>query len=304
MPGTNLRSTSGTRKRGGPTRIAALEMPPGADGVVTGAQVGPLGVFRASWILGQELVFPEYFFFCLRPGLRDSDWLIGGKPFALPSIFPPSIAFKAPYIPSRARRPGPCPPSFNISVAAEHFQSLAEEVMDVDARPLGLSTRLMPFCVGLEQDLERFIIEAQRQTPESRKMVECIGPLIVTGLLQSVVPDAVTAPLLRHRHPGVKKALRLIRGSFTEAIPVREMAWAAGLSVSQFIVVFRRDVGWTPHEYVDRLRIQKATCLLKVGWFVTDAAFEVGFNSLCGFEDCFMRIEGVAPIAYRKAQRQ
>lgn len=66
----------------------------------------------------------------------------------------------------------------------------------------------------------------------------------------------------------------------------------------------RRDVRCTPHEYVNRLRIAEAKRLLRKGMFVTEVAFAVGFESLSGFEECFVRKTGVTPRAYRAARRQ
>jgi AraC-like DNA-binding protein len=274
--------------------------PPEAAKYLTGAQVGPVGVFRASRLVEQELVLPWYYFFCPQPGC-DGEWIIDGKAFEMPSRYPPSVAVKVPHLPSRARRPGPCPPLFNILVTTSYFESLVDEIFET--RRMDLSTRLRPMRDGLEMDLSRFHDESQRDTLESQKLLDCLTPLVVVELLRSVVPENDRAPLLRHLHPGVNASLRLIRRDFRDPLSVKDMALAAGLSPSQFMVVFKRDMGCTPHEYLNGMRIEEARRLLSAGSFITETAFAVGFDSLSGFEECFIRLVGVTPSAYRRVQR-
>jgi len=285
--------------------IHAPNAPPRAGSqIVTGGLVGPLCVHRASYIAGETLVFPAYYFFFPGPDFPDPECCVEGNRIELPTSFPSIVFFKAPGIPSIARRPGPCPPSYNIFVAPDYLGSTAEEVLDFDARRLEFSREASPGTVGLDMDLRRFHDESQDDSVESHRIVECLIPLIVVSLLRCIVPEGERAPLLRFRHPGLSRSLRLIRGSFSESIPVREMAAAAGLSPSQFMAVFRRDMRCTPHEYLNRLRIQEAKRLFRKGMFVTEVAFAVGFQSLSGFEECFFRMVGVSPRVYRAAWRR
>jgi len=281
------------------TRIEEFGVPPEAKGFVTGGQAGPLGVYRSS-IIVSHLEFASYLFFVPKPGL-DFLWRIDGRTFDLHYDFPPSVAGLPPGMPMRTNRSGPCPPLYNIQVSTSYLEDLAEGIFDT--RRLGLVTRVLPMRDGLQSDLARFHDEVQKNTPESRALLECLTPLVVLGLLRSSLPHLEPTRFLGCRHPGVSRSLRLIRRSYRENLTVADLAQEARLSPSQFLAAFRRDTGFTPHEFLCHVRIEAAKSLLAEGSFVTDAGFAVGFGSLGGFEEAFSRRVGVPPRAYRAARR-
>jgi AraC-like DNA-binding protein len=88
-----------------------------------------------------------------------------------------------------------------------------------------------------------------------------------------------------------------------EAPDLRALARLAGLSPHHLLRVFRRAFGETPHEYVTRVRLDRAKAALRKGKSVTDACFDVGFSSLGSFSRLFARHVGVAPSAYQRSLR-
>ncbi|MEY3990563.1 MAG: hypothetical protein RI985_1644 [Chloroflexota bacterium] len=91
--------------------------------------------------------------------------------------------------------------------------------------------------------------------------------------------------------------------SFHLAEPLRiaDMAARAHLSPSHFTAVFRQRFGMSPHQYVLRLRVQRAQELLR-----TTQHSLASIAELCGFADVhhfvktFKRITEIAPGAYRQ----
>ncbi len=60
----------------------------------------------------------------------------------------------------------------------------------------------------------------------------------------------------------------------------------------------------TPHEFLTRLRIERAKTLLATGGHnVTEACFEVGFSSLGSFSALFARRVGLSPSEFRRCVR-
>lgn len=84
---------------------------------------------------------------------------------------------------------------------------------------------------------------------------------------------------------------------------LRELARFAGVSRFHLLRVFKTCFGETPHEYVSRLRIERAKQLLTAGYSVTDACLEVGFSGLGSFSARFKSEVGVSPSEYARTMR-
>ena len=66
--------------------------------------------------------------------------------------------------------------------------------------------------------------------------------------------------------------------------------------------LFKRYYGQTPKQYLIERRIEKAKELLKKGMPVTEACFDVGFESPCSFSTLFKTRTGRTPAEYKKEQ--
>jgi AraC-like DNA-binding protein len=100
------------------------------------------------------------------------------------------------------------------------------------------------------------------------------------------------------------RARDLIRDCVGEPIVLADAAAEADLSAWHFLRLFRRAFGETPHEFLTRLRIERAKDLLTTsGRSVTDICFDVGFSSLGSFSTLFARHVGASPAAFRRRMR-
>lgn len=81
-----------------------------------------------------------------------------------------------------------------------------------------------------------------------------------------------------------------------------ELATAAGLSVPHFSLLFRRQTGYSPIDFIIRQRVRNACRLLdRSQTSVAAIAAEIGFNDPYYFSRCFHQIMGVSPRDYRKS---
>lgn len=88
--------------------------------------------------------------------------------------------------------------------------------------------------------------------------------------------------------------------TYADPLDIAALASVAGCSEAHFIRTFRAVFGETPHRYLQRRRVERAMALLRTGTSVTDACFEVGFNSLGTFSRTFAAIVGVSPSVYQR----
>jgi AraC-like DNA-binding protein len=97
------------------------------------------------------------------------------------------------------------------------------------------------------------------------------------------------------------RAREAMHDEFAEALRLRALARAAGLSEKHFRRLFEQAYGETPGRFLARLRIGRAKELLARGASVTEACMGVGFSSLGSFSSKFAGETGRSP---REFQRQ
>ena len=88
-----------------------------------------------------------------------------------------------------------------------------------------------------------------------------------------------------------------IRESFT----VKQLADVAGMSARNFARVFVQETGVTPHEFVERARVDAARKLLESSDAALKAiAYDCGFGTADRMRIVFTKRIGVTPMQYRE----
>ncbi|WP_255507164.1 helix-turn-helix transcriptional regulator [Mycobacterium sp. AZCC_0083] len=110
--------------------------------------------------------------------------------------------------------------------------------------------------------------------------------------------------LLRSTHPissrAVRQAIELVVSDSYAQKTVTEIATGVGVSVRSLELGFRKELGCTPHEYIQKFRLQQAHQQLRRacpsdGTTVTDVALRCGFNHTGRFAALYRRSYGTAP---------
>ncbi|WP_158560320.1 AraC family transcriptional regulator [Paenibacillus contaminans] len=92
-----------------------------------------------------------------------------------------------------------------------------------------------------------------------------------------------------------------MRMHFTEGITVDDAAKHAGVSRSHFSVVFTRQMGIAPVSFLQRLRMEKASRMLReTGLPVTEIALSLGYPELYSFTRAFSNYFGQSPTKFRE----
>ena len=101
----------------------------------------------------------------------------------------------------------------------------------------------------------------------------------------------------------IRRAVAFLRDHFADDISLEQLAAASGGDVHPryLLTSFKREVGVSPHQYVLRLRVQKARDLLAKGVLANPAAVAVGFCDAAQLHGHFVRFVGMTPGAYAKA---
>jgi AraC-like DNA-binding protein len=109
-------------------------------------------------------------------------------------------------------------------------------------------------------------------------------------------------------HPQTYKNLAhardFMRHAYRRPLNLPDISAQANLSPYYFLRVYKQAFQETPHEFLTRLRIERAKTLLARGSHnVTEACFEVGYSSLGSFSTLFAHRVGLSPSEYRRYVR-
>ena len=102
----------------------------------------------------------------------------------------------------------------------------------------------------------------------------------------------------------VERAKEYMNEHFREDISLQDLAVYCCISPFHFLRVFKRLTTYTPHQYLQQLRLKHGEILLKNGVVpVTELAYECGFSSVGYFATAFRNKYRVSPSQYRKMHR-
>jgi AraC family transcriptional regulator len=91
-----------------------------------------------------------------------------------------------------------------------------------------------------------------------------------------------------------------INTNFSDPLTVAELSNIVGLSTHHFATLFRRTIGLTPHQYILKIRIDRAKILLKATKeSIVSIGYQVGFNTQSHFTHIFRQHTQLTPKQYR-----
>jgi AraC-like DNA-binding protein len=99
----------------------------------------------------------------------------------------------------------------------------------------------------------------------------------------------------------VARARAYIYDNHSENVTLDDLSNIAGLSRFHFLRVFRKQVGLTPHAYLNQVRSLKAKEMLANGLPIVQAALDTGFVDQSHLNRIFKKTYGVTPGKYRNS---
>jgi AraC-like DNA-binding protein len=104
----------------------------------------------------------------------------------------------------------------------------------------------------------------------------------------------------RYLYKRIVQAKLFIDANYSERINLDNIADEAHFSRFHFIRLFKSAYGFTPHQYLTRVRITKAQLLLQEGIPSREVCFLVGFDSVSSFTGLFAKLSKCSPAAWQK----
>lgn len=120
---------------------------------------------------------------------------------------------------------------------------------------------------------------------------------------RTLQPEEVLS--VRSTDTTVHKAMLLLEQQLHSPAPIEELCEPLGIGRRQLERRFQRDVGLSPGEYRNRLRLERARWLLQnTDLEVTEISFECGFHDGASFSRFVRKELGVSPRELRQSMRE
>jgi AraC-like DNA-binding protein len=190
---------------------------------------------------------------------------------------------------------------------------LADRAYDQIIRELITGEKKLPLSIRpvnpihplVHQEVRRLIEISPKKNPGASFFMRAalytlIGFLIedentFSGSAYSIKPHGIQGQRLTD-------VLTFLQAHYTEKIRLEQMAEIAHLNKSYFSEYFKASIRYTPVDYLNLLRINKAKELLETtDRKIEDIAFETGFNSYNYFSRVFKALCNMTPSDYRKS---
>ena len=127
--------------------------------------------------------------------------------------------------------------------------------------------------------------------------------------------NVLAVHLLRHYTTGMGQVQRFSGGlsaqrlrqvtayvaeNYSNDIRLSQLAKVAGMSSFHFAREFKRTTGTTPHQYLIKIRVERAKALLAEGEMpLIEVGLQSGFSHQSHFTRLFRRLTGTTPMSYR-----
>jgi len=137
-----------------------------------------------------------------------------------------------------------------------------------------------------------------KRIEDSSTVEEVFGAMYL--ILEQMAGKIFSFRGIRHAS-ALRKAERFIWENYTRKISLKEIADVSGLSAPYFSTIFKDEMGENLSNYLNRLRIEKASAMLRETEFPIN-----GISEACGFEDqswfskVFKNYTGFSPCKYRE----
>ncbi|MEQ9426600.1 MAG: AraC family transcriptional regulator [Cyclobacteriaceae bacterium] len=163
-------------------------------------------------------------------------------------------------------------------------------------------------------------VESFRRTPELGFMIHAFmnnldaNKLFLDSAVDQILFEEVFKDTLELTEPGARKRWRLdqideakayMHANFSSSnLGIDRIASVSHLSRFHFGRTFKELTGYSPYEYLLKVRLHNARELLKKDRNITEVAFQSGFNSLENFSNAFKKEYNQSPLNFRNGTQK
>ncbi|MEZ5525796.1 MAG: AraC family transcriptional regulator N-terminal domain-containing protein [Pseudomonadales bacterium] len=194
-----------------------------------------------------------------------------------------------------------------IEISQQRVEQLSQRMRDLthlgeldhdwQYEPLTIHTHHTSETQGL---LEKLVALFTQNHPDKEIMVDLGVSELVIRLLREQGRNLLLDYCLKAPDAsGITAAVNFIHQQLAEPLDIDCLCQAACMSRSKLYAEFKKQLGCSPGEYQQQVRLKAAAEALKKGKTVTQACYDLGFNDLSHFSRRFSRFYNCAPSQFR-----
>ena len=151
---------------------------------------------------------------------------------------------------------------------------------------------------GQIQKLIQMLVQEMQASPDDLLLSRACNDTVI-ALLQRHISEFETS--IKESRFDLEALDRYIEQHLANKISVAQLAGSVFLGESQFHMLFKEQMGITPHQYVLGKRIDRARRLIEQGNLSLGQVAELaGFSGQYAFTHPFSRLQGMSPSQYKK----
>ena len=147
---------------------------------------------------------------------------------------------------------------------------------------------------------ERYLHKIRLQFSEHLPLKEALLNNYIINILTELLISRDSEHLEAVTGGIIEDTITYINDHLTETLSLNDLASQASLSPFYFSRLFKKETGFSPHEYVILARVNNAKYLLNFQELsIKDVCFRTGFSSESSFCTTFKKVTGMTPSDYR-----
>lgn len=152
--------------------------------------------------------------------------------------------------------------------------------------------------IAFEKDLNRILLMISAGTGIN----DALCSYYIVKILTDLVLCDSGALGKESPHSIAENIISYINDNICEPLTLKDLAGRAGLSPFYFTRLFKKETGYTPHEYIILSRTNVAKFYLKsTTYSIKEICFSSGFSSESSFCTTFRKVCGMTPSEYRES---
>lgn len=230
-----------------------------------------------------------------------------GEPF-LPHesyVMPPGDYVEIDFPDANEAAPTTC---LTIEIAKDRIETLSERMRDLTTlEVVEHSWEYQPRIIhthhtgATQQLLEKMVTLYTNNNPDKEIMLDLSVTELVIRLLREQGRDVLLSYCQQAPDAsGIAAAIHCLEQNLAAPLDIEQLCRKACMSRSRLYVEFKKQLGCTPGEFQQQLRLKSAADAIRAGKSVTDACYSFGFNDLSHFSRRFTLFFGCSPSSYRQ----